>query len=155
MFMESYMWREDSHKKMMPMSGYAERRMDIWVGGYVGENHDITVSSQDIPNGNFNFYKSCFTEMISDDICNTGGKAPQDRFWFLWISTTAFIKPPFLISVEENITKTWLCRGAVSGDIRYNLKARPWCVGGGVTTELAKSFFSKLLSLDLWITSFF
>lgn len=44
-------------KKMLPISSCTERRMDSWVRGEVGENHNITVSSQDIPNSQCNFCK--------------------------------------------------------------------------------------------------
>lgn len=83
-----------------------QRRMDSWV---VGENRNITVSSQDIPNSQFQFLQKLLRRdglrlylHREGDSCRgeeSRGQAPQDRFGFLWISTTAFIKPPFLISM--------------------------------------------------------
>lgn len=93
-----------------------QRRMDSRV---VGENRNITVSSQDIPNSQFQFLQKLLYRDGWDYICSaretavggleSRGQAPQDRFGFLWISTTAFIKPPFLISTQQKVTKSRLC----------------------------------------------
>ena len=87
-------------QKTLPMSGCKERRMDTWAGGDVGENRDITVSSQDIPNSQFQFLQKLLHEdhlrwyLQCDGDSGGGeesrGQEPQDRFWFLLIQQECF-----------------------------------------------------------------
>lgn len=145
MFMESYMWRGNLYKKCC-LCESVQRRMDSWV---VGENRDITVAVRTFQTRNFNFYKSCFTEIVWDYICSvrktavggeeSRGQAPQDRFGFLWISTTAFNETTISnINVTEhnkNVVVQGCCDRAhiclrLMVDIRYNLKS--WLPEGNV-----------------------